>query len=453
VPTRFIALFLAAFPLLAQLPAPVESAIDRVVEQTLAEHGGPSASIAIVTDGKVAYVHAYGDARLDPRTPANPGMRYKIASNSKQITSAAILLLAEDGKLALDDRVSRFLPTLTRAGDVTIRQLLSHTSGYQDYYPLDYITPAMGRPVTPGRILDLYARKALDFEPGARWQYSNTNYTIAGSIIEKVAGKPLIDFLRERIFDKLGMKSPIDVDRTPWSESDPIGHNRFALGPQRPVAAEGSGWMYAAGELAMTARDLALWDISLMDGTILKPESMKALTSEVKLINGTGTGYALGLRVSGRTGHRKWEHTGGASGFVSSNFTRRDERIAVTVLTNGETPAHRLIARRIEEILLPAPPNLDIVRRIFRDLQQGKLDRTLFTEDGNAYFTEQARKDFEASLKPLGEPSEFRETGAHDRGGMTERTYTIRAGGKSLSLSAYFTPDGKLAQYLISSGQ
>jgi D-alanyl-D-alanine carboxypeptidase len=453
VPTRFIALLFAVCPLLAQLPAAIESAVDRLVVQTLAEYSGPSASIAIVKDGKVAYVHAYGDARLDPRIPADPGMRYKIASNSKQITSAAILLLAEERKLSLDDRVSRFLPALTRASDVTIRQLLSHTSGYQDYYPLDYVTPVMGRPVTPERILDLYARKPLDFEPGAKWQYSNTNYTIAGLIIENIAGKPLIDFLRERIFDKLSMKSVIDVDRTRWSESDPIGYNRFALGPQRPVAPEGSGWMYAAGELAMTARDLALWNISLMEGAILKPESMKALTTEVKLIDGTGTGYALGLRVSGRSGHRKWEHTGGASGFVSTNFTRPDERISVTVLTNGETPAHRLIARGIEEMLLPAPASLGVVRRIFRDLQQGKLDRTLFTDDGNAYFTDQARKDFEASLKPLGEPSEFRETGAHDRGGMTERTYTIRAGGKALSLSAYFTRDGKLAQYLISAEQ
>jgi D-alanyl-D-alanine carboxypeptidase len=442
-----------ALPALAQLPAPIESAIDDVVRKALAEQGAPSASVAVVKDGKVAYVHAYGDARLHPRMAAGPGMRYKIASNSKQITSAAILLLAEDGKLSLDDRVSRFLPTLTRAGDVTIRQLLSHTSGYQDYYPLDYVTPIMARPIKPDGILDLYARKPLDFEPGTKWQYSNTNYTIAGLIIEKLTGKPMIDFLRERIFDKLGMKSPVDVDRAQWSGADPVGHTRFALGPPRPVQPEGSGWMYAAGELAMTARDLALWDISLMEGSVLKPESIAALTTEVKLANGNSTGYALGLGVSGAKGHRKWAHTGGASGFVSSNFTRPDERIAVTVLTNGETPAHRLIARQIDEILLPAAPSLETARRVFRDLQQGKLDRSLLTEDGNAYFTDAVRADFESSLKLLGEPTEFRQTASQERGGMTERTFSIKAGGKSLSASTYWTPEGKLAQYLITPGQ
>jgi D-alanyl-D-alanine carboxypeptidase len=439
-----------AMAALAQLPAPVETAVDDAVHKVLAETGGPSASIAIVKDGKVAYTRAYGDARLEPKAPAQAGMRYKIASNSKQITAAAILLLAEDGKLSLDDPVARFLPSLTRAPDVTIRRLLSHTSGYEDYYPLDYVTPLMARETTPDRILDQWARKPLDFEPGTKWQYSNTNYTIAGLIIEKITGRPLIDFLRARIFDPLGMRSPIDVDREPWSAGDPLGYTRFALGPLRRVEAEGRGWMYAAGELAMTARDLALWDISLMNGSVLKPASLEALTTEVKLASGTGTGYALGLQVSKREGRRKWAHTGGASGFLSSNFTRPDERISVTVLTNGETPAHQHIARRIEEILLPAAPGLEVARRIFRDLQQGKLDRSLLTPDGNAYFTAAVTADFTASLKPLGEPAEFRQTAIEERGGMTERTFSIKAGGKSLRLSAYFTPEGKLAQYLVS---
>jgi CubicO group peptidase (beta-lactamase class C family) len=453
VGARILILLLASLPALAQLPAPVESAIDKVVQSALADPGVPSVSIAVVKDGKLAYVHAYGDARLQPRRPADPSMRYKIASNSKQITATAVLLLAEEGKLSLDDRVSRFMPSLTRAGDVTIRQLLSHTSGYQDYYPLDYVTPLMARETTAERILDLFARKPLDFEPGTKWQYSNTNYVIAGQIIEKVAGKPLFDFLRERVFDKLGMKSPIDVDRTPWSAADPAGYTRFGLGPLRPVVPEGSGWLYAAGELAMSAHDLALWDISLMEGSILKPESLRDLTTDVKLADGKRTGYALGISVGGTNGHRKWAHTGGASGYLSSNFTRPDERISVTVLTNGETPAHQLIARRIEEILLPAVPTLDVARRVFLDLQQGRLDRSLFTDDGNSYFTAQARADLEKSLKPLGEPVEFRETAKQDRGGMTERTYFIRAGGKSLRLSAYFTPEGKLAQYLITPAQ
>src|SRR5205085_8841141 len=143
--------------------------------------GFPSASVALVKNGQVAYIKAYGNAKLDPQTAARPDMRYSIGSISKQFTATAILLLQEQGKLSLDDKVAKFLPTLSRANEVTIRQLLSHTSGYQDYWPQDYVMPMMLQPTTAERILDGWARKPLDFEPGTKWQYSNSNYVTAGS--------------------------------------------------------------------------------------------------------------------------------------------------------------------------------------------------------------------------------------------------------------------------------
>ena len=212
------------FPADSQLPG---AAIDRLVQKILAETGLPSVSITVVRDKEV-YAKAYGNARLNPKTPATPDMRYKIASNSKQIAATAILLLVEQRKLSLDDKVARFLPTLTRARDVTIRQLLSHTSGYRDYYPLDYVAPFMTRDTTAAQILDIWAKKPLDFDPGAKWQYSNTNYVIAGQIVEKLTGRPLIDFLHSRIFKPLGMTSPIDVTREHWSASDPAGYSQYA---------------------------------------------------------------------------------------------------------------------------------------------------------------------------------------------------------------------------------
>src|SRR5207248_3321201 len=174
-------------------------------------------------------------------------------SISKQFTAAAILLLAEEGKLSLDDKVGRWLPDLTRANEVTIRQLLSMTAGYQDYWPQDYVMPDMMKPVSPQDILNRWARKPLDFEPGTKWQYSNTNYVIAGLIVEKVAGKPLFDFLQERILQPLQIKSAYDVDRAALSAGEPVRYQRFGLGPPRPAPKEGAGWIFAAGELAMTA--------------------------------------------------------------------------------------------------------------------------------------------------------------------------------------------------------
>src|SRR5712692_8403286 len=279
------------------LPPDLQQQIDKLATDTLARTGVPSASIAIVKDGQVVYTKAYGDGRLEPRTPATAEMRYSIGSISKQFTATAILLLQEQGKLSLDDKVARFIPDLTRANEVTIRQLLSHTSGYQDYWPQDYVMPMMLEPVTAQKILDQWARKPLDFEPGTKWQYSNTNYVIAGVIVEKASGMPLLRFLGEKVFTPLEMKSVTNIDQEKLGESDPLGYLRYALGPLRPAPKEGKGWLFAAGELAMTAQDLARWDISIIDQKILKPTSYRELGTEVLLKNGLGTQYGLGIDV------------------------------------------------------------------------------------------------------------------------------------------------------------
>ena len=135
-------------------------------------------SLAIVKDGKIAYAEAYGDARLEPKTAATADMRFKIASNSKQFLASAILLLAEDGKLTLDDRVCPLFPDLTRANEITIRQLLSHTSGYQDYYPLDYVAPFMAARLAPHHILDAGRRSRWISIRARSGNTADTNFTI-----------------------------------------------------------------------------------------------------------------------------------------------------------------------------------------------------------------------------------------------------------------------------------
>ena len=161
----------------------------------LATTGVPSASIAVVKDGKIAYLRAYGDAKLEPRVAATPQMRYSVGSISKQFTATAILMLSEEGRLSLDDPVSRWVPGLTRGHEVTVRQLLSHTAGYQDYWPQDYVFPLMLQPISAQGILDRWARKPLDFEPGTKYQYSNTGFVVAGLIIEKASGQPMVQLL------------------------------------------------------------------------------------------------------------------------------------------------------------------------------------------------------------------------------------------------------------------
>jgi CubicO group peptidase (beta-lactamase class C family) len=453
-------LSIAPFSLVAQtvdtLDPALKARVDRIASQVLEQTGVPSASLAVVDHGKLVYTHGYGMARLadgdSAAVEATPQMRYSIGSISKQFTAAAILLLQEEGKLSLDDHVGKYIPGLTRGDEVTIREILSHTSGYQDYWPEDYVMTPMLKPESAEQIMATWAKKPLDFEPGTKWQYSNTNFVIAGKIVEAVTGAPLMDMLVSRIFRPLGMKSVWNSDEAKLTSVDATAYYRHALGPLREAPKEGRGWMFAAGELAMTAHDLALWDQSLIAETVLKPDSYKQMFTEVKLKDGNGTHYGLGVEVMDRNGHRSIEHSGEVSGFVSDNEVLVDDGVAVAVLTNQDAVG---AASTIAHLAAPAVLNSPLsdaekqAMDIFRGLEQGRIDQTLLAPNLSDYFTPEALADFRQSLAPLGEPLTFHQASEQLRGGMTFRAFQIVYPGKRLTLTTYTYPDGKLEQYLI----
>ncbi len=440
-----------------KLPADMAQKIDQVAEQALQQTGVPSASLAIVRDGQIEYTQAYGQARLMPAEAAQPRMRYSVGSISKQFTAAAILLLEQQGRLSIDDPVSKYLPDLTRASEVTVRMLLSHTSGYQDYWPEDYLMPPMSEPTTAEHILDVWGKKSLDFEPGTKWQYSNTNFVIAGRIVEIVSGEPLMRFLEEHIFHPLDMEQVWNSDWTKLGDTDAEGYIRYALGPPRPAPKEGRGWMFAAGELAMPAYDLAQWDISLMDRSLLAAKSYNEMFASVMLKDGTSSHYGLGLFIQNLSGHLELEHSGEVSGFVSENMVFPDDKVSITVLTNQDASrAASLIGRALAPLLLgmtsqtPSATEAQALQ-LFESFQDGKIDRSLFTPWCNAYFDAQAMQDFESSLAPLGTPSSVRQIAEELRGGMTFRAFRVEFPHSSrvLMITTYTMPDGKLEQYLV----
>jgi D-alanyl-D-alanine carboxypeptidase len=442
---------------LAQAPATLapdlRGKIDEAVREVLSATGVRSASVAIVQDGRIAYLQAYGDARLDPRLPATPEMRYSIGSISKQFAATAILMLAEQGKLSLDDPVARFVPDLTRAKEITIRQVLSHTSGYQDYWPQDYMPPSMLQPVSTDQILDRWACNPLDFDPGTEWQYSNTGYVIAGLIVERASGQPLVEFLRQHIFTPLGMKSVMNVDQERLGETDATGYTRYGFGPLRVAPKEGKGWLFAAGELAMRAEDLAKWDISLINQTLLKPASYREMESAMVLKNGIASDYGLGVFVQREFSHRSISHGGEVPGFISQNIVFPDDRVAVAVLTNGDgADAANPISRKIAALLFPqgdATKEEQQARRILDRLQHGKIDRALFSDNANFYFSEQALKDIATGLRPLGKPQSLTQTECRERGGMTFRKFLVKFPHKNVEIWQRTLPDGKIEQYQL----
>ncbi len=465
MPCRRVTYVLASLAVLLVLASPVASAassvptakIDKIAHAALANSGVPSASIAVVHNGKIAYVHAYGNARLDPKTAATPSMRYSIGSISKQFTAAAVLMLQQQGRLSLDDTVGRYFPHLTDADHITLRQLLSHTSGYQDYWPQDYVPPEMLKATTPRYIMDTSARKALDFAPGAKWQYSNTNYVIAGAIVKKLTGKTPFQFLQQHVFQPLGMQDVYNNNLHALPASDARGYHRYALGPLRPAPKEGVNWLSAMAELSMTSRDLATWDMAMLHHALLKPSSWHAMQTEVRLNDGLGSGYGLGVFVGRLDGHRMISHDGEVSGFTDTNLVFPDNGDAVVVLTNQDAVGTSgVIARKIAKALFAqhdpaAGKALAQARRIFKELQHGHIDRTLFSADGNAYFDATALHDYRTSLAPLGTPTAFVPHGTHKRGGMQMRAYRVSFATKTLSVTTYTLPNGKLEQYIVSS--
>jgi CubicO group peptidase (beta-lactamase class C family) len=442
----------------AELPAATRARVDSIVKQEMTARGAPSVSFAIVRNGTIAYANAFGMARLDPVLPATPSMRYSIGSVSKQITATAMLMLVEQGKVSLDDHVGRFLPNLTRGNEVTIRQLLSMTSGYQDYWPQDYVMPPMLKPVTAQAIVDEWAKKPLDFAPGTKWQYSNTNYVIAGLIIEKVSGMPLVDFLRQHVFTPLHMASVMITDEGALPPSDPERYERFGLGPPRVAPKEGRGWMYAAGELAMTASDLARWDISVIDRSLLKPASYHAQQTSMILADGRATGYGLGVYTGSFQGHRMISHGGEVSGFSTQNAIFPDDRMAVVVYANlFATDVQSVIASKIEDLLFSATDAatdraIAQTRAVFVGLQRGEIDRTLLTSNLSAYFSDQALRDFATSIGSCGSVTDVRQTSYSLRGGMTYRGYRVHCGTSDYGVSTFVMPDGKLEQYIVTPG-
>lgn len=456
-----LALLLLPAPALAQgvntlspdLATKVQAAVQQVIDRTHV----PSASVGIVQGGKIVYTQAFGSARLDPALPARPEMRYAIGSISKQFTAACVMLLVQEGKLSLDDPVSKWFPELTRSREVTIRNLMSHTSGYQDYAPQDYTIPAWTHSTTANAIIHEWATKPLDFDPGTQYQYSNTNFNIVGLIIEKVSGQPFWTFLSSRILRPLHLDHTLDLD-TQHDQMEVTGYMRNALGPLRPAISEAPGWYFADGGMAMPASDLLTWDIAMMNESLLTHSSYQAMESEFKLRNGQGIGYGLGVSVGYRNGHRVVAHGGEVGGFVASNTVFPDDKIAIVVLTNQEASAAAgTIARAVGTLILPAPavqitggPTEAQVTAMLGGLQQGNVDRTLLSPDANFYFSQTALDDFKNSLTPLGALKGVHATGSGLRGGMTYRGFEAEfTDGTKVSVSTYTLPDGKIEQFLV----
>jgi D-alanyl-D-alanine carboxypeptidase len=449
-----------------QLAPDTAAKVAAIAQKVLADSGVPSASIGIVQDNHIVYTHAFGLARVTPPLPADAAMAYPIGSISKQFTATAILILQQQGKLSLQDPVSKFFPELTRAKDVRIINLLTHTSGYQDYAPQDYTIPAWKVPGDPLAVVHEFAGKALDFEPGTQWQYSNTNFVLAALIVEKVSGEPFAKFLRDNVLKPAGLENVLNLN-VDQAKLQVTGYMRNALAPIRPAALEAPGWYFGDGDLAMPVGQLLKWDLTIINQTLLTPASYKQMETSFILANGKDSHYGLGVQILDFNGRKVIEHSGEVGGFVAENVLFPDDHVVIAVLTNQEASAAAAdISKQIAPLLLPtaAPASASAadpatttaqafaphLQTVVAGLQKGSIDRSLFTANCNDYFDATALADYQSSLSSLGTVNSVTVGHARLRGGMTFSSYRVTfSTGTTLIFTVYLQPDGKIEQLLV----
>ena len=425
--------------------------IDQATQRCLQTDATPSASVAIVMDDHLAYANAFGEAVLTTHLPASTATRYQLASISKTFTAQAVLLLVADGKLSLNDPVSRWFPDLTGASQITVRELLNHTSGYPDHYPQSYPAGPKGAAASPDRIINEWGHHQLLFPPGTQFHYSNLEYEIAGRIVEKVSGEPLFQFMQEHTFGPLQMTSTMDLDTIPdGSTALATGYVQNALAPLQPAPYEGPGWSFGSGQVVTTAEDVARWDAAFLQHRVLPEREAAEEVTMARLANGGTYPSALGLFVSRENSPIHYYHTGEGLGFEAINLIYPEAHMAFVVLTNTNVKATYLkIANQLTYLLVP--PNKDEIfaRKVFAGLQHGQPDRSVFSEDLNKYMSDAMLAEYRSSLGSLGPVQSFTVASAHVTDGLETRDYNITVGGHALRLHLLLLPDGRLEDAAI----
>ena len=415
---RVLALGLAVVALVAPQPIasagrPMSSIVDGAAAAFMAKYHVPGLAVAVVRHGVIVYERGYGYADRDAKIPATADTRFEIGSITKQITAACILQQVRAGRLSLDDRLGTFVPDYPAAAAVTVRELLGQSSGIPEYA----FFGAKEQPNTVAEIVQRVAAKPLEFRPGSRFAYSNTNYALLGRVLESVSHESYADYVRAHIFGPARMTHSSFI----WDERTipdmAAGYVRAGGGvaPAQPVLhliADAAG---ADGAIVSTAGDVARWDIALASGAIVPAPDVAMMRTPVQLSGDAWSNYAMGWVQDTLGGHPRVSHSGGTDGFAATNavFPGDDEAIVAVDNEALSTPArlaaavfsaeHPDVTARFRTPVRGEDKTVTArLRELLRRLARGQPDpaqfaaraRVLITPDGIAFLRD--------ALEPLG---------------------------------------------------
>jgi D-alanyl-D-alanine carboxypeptidase len=434
--------------------------VDQIAVDALRDQAVAGISLAIVRDGRVAYSRGYGYSSIEVQQTASDGSLYELGSITKQFTSAAIMLLVGEGRLNLDMPLSLFVPDFPRAKEITLRDLLTMRSGIADYTDQPGFETAVFTPVTPADIIATVKKLPLDFDPGTRWEYSNTNYVLLGIAIEKASGQSYSNYVYQKIQRPLNM---IDTQYGNVGASSPDLSTGYSFDGQRfkPEKPWNLDWAYSAGGMVSSVLDLAVWDAALLQGNVVTLASLREMWTMTALSDGTKVPYGYGWTIESLYGHREIDDNGGLPGYNGRNAAFPNERFDVVVLGNSKEFNAGPVVRRIVELFYP--PTADQIaaqrqgddvalaraRDVFKRLQSGSLDASALTPVAAKRLTAKLMSQAKSQLGRLGVPTKFEQTDKYVLGLETVYSYRVafKAGGLGFVLS--LDPAGKVGELTV----
>ena len=345
--------------------------VDSIVAAALPPGTSAGAAVAVVRGADTLVMRGYGYADVEFDVPMPARAIFEIGSVTKQFTAAAIMQLVEQGKVLLDDDLTKYLPTYpTHGRHISVRRLLDHTSGVRNYTDIPAFATIQARKLPKDSLVALFAAEPLDFEPGAAMSYTNSGYFLLGLIIERASGLSYAEYVQRNLFQRAGM-----ADSRYCGERAVVTHRAHGYQPDsgRLLRAEyiDHTYPYAAGSLCSTVNDLVAWNAALHGGRILGPRAYAELVTPGTLADGTPLRYAKALAVDSTLGHRRLHHSGGIYGFVSELAYFPDDRTSIVVLLNTSGSASpTAMAQGIAEALFGRPAAAARVARFAGDLAQ-----------------------------------------------------------------------------------
>lgn len=441
----FLCIPVSARPLDPDQIRRIDSDVAAILDRTQA----PGAVVAIVRNDGVVFRKAYGLRDSKRRVAADVGTLYEIGSITKQFTAAAILQLHEAGKLGLDDKLSMYLPDAPHAGEVTLRQLLSHTSGLPEYLDGPDIEQEATQPVTFAQLMARIAGKPLTFAPGSKMTYNNTGYILLGRVIEVVSRQSYRDYVRTHLLDRANMKRTYTVADESRLANMAVGYRiKHGVLELAPTIHDSFGW--SAGNLVSTLDDLVNWSSALAQGKIVSEKSYKEMTRPTPISEGTSD-YGLGLFVDSVRDQPRIGHTGGSFGFTTADefFPKQNVRIVAFTNCSADPEPGEMITNAIFDDLFPevaaaarkvaSGENREITvqaKAFFEGLQRGDDEYPALAAKLATKIKSGLAKNLADRLSPFGSPTRFIYKGARSENGLHWSDYLIEFGpGSQLKFS------------------